>query len=100
MLLVGVGGSGKHSISRLAAFAANCEIFEIKITRGYNEESFKTDLKTLFNDLITQPTVFLFAAAQVNNKLYGTFLFTTSTLITYSNCYLIYNGFRLSKKDF
>ncbi|KAL7022048.1 hypothetical protein ACKWTF_012111 [Chironomus riparius] len=65
LLLVGVGGSGKHSISRLAAFAAGCEVFEITITRGYNEESFKSDLKTLFNNLMTQPTVFLFASAQI-----------------------------------
>jgi len=63
---VGVGGSGKHSISRLAAFAAGCEVFEITITRGYNEESFKSDLKTLFNNLMTQPTIFLFSSAQVN----------------------------------
>jgi dynein heavy chain, axonemal len=66
LLLVGVGGSGKHSISRLAAFAAGCEIFEITITRGYNEDSFKADLKTLFNKLMTQPTVFLFSSAQVS----------------------------------
>ncbi|KAG5670791.1 hypothetical protein PVAND_001030 [Polypedilum vanderplanki] len=65
LLLVGVGGSGKHSISRLAAFAAGCEMFEITITRGYNEESFKADLKTLFNKLMTQPTVFLFSSAQI-----------------------------------
>jgi hypothetical protein len=66
LLLVGVGGSGKHSIARLAAFAASCEIFEITITRGYNEDSFKADLKTLFNKLMTQPTVFLFSSAQVS----------------------------------
>lgn len=65
--MVGVGGSGKHSISRLAAFAAGCDVFEIIITRGYNEESFRNDLKTLFFKLATQPTVFIFASAQVSN---------------------------------
>ena len=44
-LLVGVGGSGKQSISRLAAFAASCGVFEITLSRGYDEASFREDLK-------------------------------------------------------
>lgn len=44
-LLVGVGGSGKQSICRLAAFAASCGVFEITLSRGYDEASFREDLK-------------------------------------------------------
>ena len=44
-LLVGVGGSGKQSITRLAAFAADCEVFEITLSRGYHETQFREDLK-------------------------------------------------------
>ena len=44
-LQVGVGGSGKQSICRLASFAAQCEVFEITLTRGYGEAAFREDLK-------------------------------------------------------
>lgn len=67
-MLIGVGGCGKHSIARLAAFAAGCEVFEITLSRGYNETSFKDDLKLLFNNLMTTPTIFLFSSAQVSAK--------------------------------
>lgn len=47
-LLVGVGGSGRQSLARLAAFAAGCEVFEITLSRGYGEEEFREDLKQLY----------------------------------------------------
>lgn len=67
VLLVGVGGSGKHSITKLAAFAAECEVFEITLSRGYNEVSFKEDLKILYNKIGVEnkKTVFLFSSAQI-----------------------------------
>jgi len=44
-LCVGVGGSGKGSLVRLAAYTAECGVFEITLARGYNEASFREDLK-------------------------------------------------------
>ncbi|ELU10552.1 hypothetical protein CAPTEDRAFT_221643 [Capitella teleta] len=66
-LLVGVGGSGKQSICRLAAFAANCEVFEITLSRGYSETSFREDLKVLYNKLgmENKKMVFLFTDQHV-----------------------------------
>ncbi|KAL2608324.1 hypothetical protein R1flu_026897 [Riccia fluitans] len=66
-LLVGVGGSGKKSLSKLGAFAAGCRIFEIVLTRGYNEEAFREDLKILYGILGVEnkAVVFLFTDAHV-----------------------------------
>ncbi len=66
-LLVGVGGSGKQSICRLASFAAECEVFEITLSRGYNENSFRDDLKVLYNKLgmENKKVVFLFTDQHV-----------------------------------
>ncbi|XP_064550918.1 dynein axonemal heavy chain 10 [Drosophila montana] len=67
VLLIGVGGCGKKCVTRLSAFAAECEVFEITISRGYNETSFREDLKILYNiaGVKRKKVVFLFTAAQI-----------------------------------
>ncbi|KAG9487630.1 hypothetical protein GDO78_007443, partial [Eleutherodactylus coqui] len=66
-LLVGVGGSGKQSLARLAAFAAAYEVFEIVLSRGYGENSFREDLKNLYIKLglENKKMIFLFTDAHV-----------------------------------
>ncbi|XP_030593055.1 dynein heavy chain 10, axonemal isoform X2 [Archocentrus centrarchus] len=66
-LLVGVEGSGKQSLTKLAAFAADCEVFEITLSRGYSESNFREDLKTLYLKLgiENKKTVFIFTDAHV-----------------------------------
>ncbi|KAM6051570.1 dynein axonemal heavy chain 10-like [Theristicus caerulescens] len=66
-LLIGLGGSGKQSLTRLAAYTAGCEVFEIILSRGYGENNFREDLKNLYQKLgiENKSMVFLFTDAHV-----------------------------------
>ena len=64
-LLVGYGGSGKQSLTRLATFTAGYDLFMITLARGYKEKDFREDLKKLYDSLCTKPTTFLFTDAHV-----------------------------------
>jgi dynein heavy chain len=47
-LLVGFGGSGKQSLTKLATFTACYELFTISLVRGYKEADFREDLRGLY----------------------------------------------------
>ncbi|CAK9806047.1 Dynein axonemal heavy chain 10 [Anthophora plagiata] len=67
VLVIGIGGSGKKSVIKLAAFAAGYRTFEISLSRGYNEASFRDDMKNLYNmvGVNNERIVFLFTSSQI-----------------------------------
>lgn len=66
-LLVGVGGCGKQSLTRLASHMCGYRCFEIELSRGYNYDSFHEDLRRLYKMAGVQgkDMVFLFTDTQV-----------------------------------
>ncbi|KAG8514707.1 Dynein heavy chain 11, axonemal, partial [Galemys pyrenaicus] len=66
-LLIGVGGSGKQSLSRLAAYICGLEVFQITLTEGFGIQEFQVDLANLYirTGARNMPTAFLLTDAQV-----------------------------------
>ncbi|KAK3590847.1 hypothetical protein CHS0354_024585 [Potamilus streckersoni] len=69
-LLIGVGGSGKQSLSRLSASISGLEVFQITLRKGYAIGDLKTDLANLYikTGLKSIGMMFLMTDAQVADE--------------------------------
>lgn len=69
-LLVGVGGSGKQSLARLAAFISGLEVTQIQLKKGYGVGDLKNELSGLYlkAGLKNVGIMFLMTDAQIPNE--------------------------------
>ena len=71
-LLLGYSGSGRQSLTKLACYIAECELFELSISRYYGIEEWREELKKLLRTagLQTKPVVFLFKETHLLNQVF------------------------------
>lgn len=71
-LLVGVGGSGKESLTRLAAYIRRAKCFQIPLTKQYSVNTLMDDIRLLYRSAghKREPTVFLFTESEIKDEVY------------------------------
>jgi len=69
-LLLGVGGSGRQSLARLATYMSSYKMYQIEVVKGYSMKDWRENLKTVLlgAGVEAKPTTFLFVDTQIINE--------------------------------
>jgi len=69
-MLIGVGGSGKQSLSKLPSLIMKCEVFQIELIRNYNSQSFRDDMVKIMkrSGIEGVPVSFVFTDIQISHE--------------------------------
>lgn len=89
MLLVGIGGSGRQSLARMAAYICDYYVYQIQVSKKYGTAEFREDLKVLYGmvGVENKPTVFLFNDTQVAEENFMEILNNMLSVGEVSNLY-------------
>lgn len=69
-LLLGVGGSGRQSLARMASFISGYKISQIEVIKNYSMRNWRDDIKAVLLQagLENKPLTFLFVDTQIINE--------------------------------
>ncbi|CDS41066.1 dynein heavy chain [Echinococcus multilocularis] len=72
MLLIGVGGSGRNSVTKLAGYICRYKVFSVEVNKAYKKADFREDLKRLYRHtgVQCQSTLFLFSDTHVAEEAF------------------------------
>ncbi|XP_073447160.1 dynein axonemal heavy chain 3 isoform X2 [Aquarana catesbeiana] len=72
LLLVGIGGSGRQSATKLATFMNSFELFQIEISKNYTINEWRDDVKKVMVQagVAGKSTVFLFCDNQIKDEVF------------------------------
>jgi dynein heavy chain len=72
ILLVGVGGSGKQSLTKLASYCSGYQTFQITISKTYNMNSLMDDIRVMYKACGQQGAkmTFIFTEAEIKDEAF------------------------------